>query len=445
MVITPIGVMPIKYARHTQYVLGLKDGNITWVKNLKWHEYEVYGALYEITAGRSSLIITHDNPILTPKGWSTPENLSSKDLILHANVHVTFGGHLFERRQLGTLGIRNSAKKLRKDENPRNSLEIFTAQNSRCRSAQSAKAQFETPDRLGRLGEGNDPGQSQKITDEKYSTPFASSQNQRRGIRHDGKAWNKIEGGRSLGGFCGKRIPSNGLGLLGGDYRWRGNDNYPFHETSQLLHDPAFIDFQLEPSLDGVDLKHPSTILCRTKENFGFWRPGRLHGLYHLLSQSEVDIEEYSSLPCSEEKTCRDCLEVYREQGPERIWRPLYSERSKLYTGNANLEYPKWKKIESTRELTETEIRRIHKVYDLTTTSGNFFANGILIHNCPLCGEKMAPYTPNLTPRTYRAEEDYDPLNLASKSEATVETLFVCLNHDPPYYSPRKPMEVMLK
>jgi len=57
----------------------------------------------------------------------------------------------------------------------------------------------------------------------------------------------------------------------------------------------------------------------------------------------------------------------------------------------------------------------------------------------------MAPYTPNLTPRTYRAEEDYDPLNLASKSEATVETLFVCLNHDPPYYSPRKPMEVMLK
>ncbi len=64
---------------------------------------------------------------------------------------------------------------------------------------------------------------------------------------------------------------------------------------------------------------------------------------------------------------------------------------------------------------------------------------------CPLCGEKMTPYTPDLTPRTYRAEGDYDPLGETPKSEVSVETLYVCLNHDPPYYSTRKPMEVMLK
>jgi len=64
---------------------------------------------------------------------------------------------------------------------------------------------------------------------------------------------------------------------------------------------------------------------------------------------------------------------------------------------------------------------------------------------CPLCGAEMTPYAPNLTPKTYRAEGDYDPLGEASKSEVTVETLFVCLNHDPPFYSTRKPMEVMLK
>ncbi len=64
---------------------------------------------------------------------------------------------------------------------------------------------------------------------------------------------------------------------------------------------------------------------------------------------------------------------------------------------------------------------------------------------CPLCGEKMTPYTPDLTPRVYRAEEDYDPLGEAAKSEATVEALLVCLNHDMPYYSTRRPMEVMLK
>jgi len=64
---------------------------------------------------------------------------------------------------------------------------------------------------------------------------------------------------------------------------------------------------------------------------------------------------------------------------------------------------------------------------------------------CLLCGEKMTPYTPDLTPRVYRAEGDYDSLGEATKSEATMETLFICLNHEPPLYSARKPVEVVLK
>jgi len=64
---------------------------------------------------------------------------------------------------------------------------------------------------------------------------------------------------------------------------------------------------------------------------------------------------------------------------------------------------------------------------------------------CDLCGAKMTAYTPDLTPSSYRAEEELDPLGEASKSEATVETLFVCPNHETPYYSTRKPTEVTLK
>ena len=64
---------------------------------------------------------------------------------------------------------------------------------------------------------------------------------------------------------------------------------------------------------------------------------------------------------------------------------------------------------------------------------------------CPLCGAEMTPYIPDLTPSLYRAEGDYDSLGEAPKSEVTVETLFVCLNHNPPYYSTRKPMEVILE
>ena len=50
---------------------------------------------------------------------------------------------------------------------------------------------------------------------------------------------------------------------------------------------------------------------------------------------------------------------------------------------------------------------------------------------CPLCGAKMTPYTPDLTPSTY------DP-------EKGLEVFYVCNKHTPPYYSTQKPVEVKL-
>ena len=82
-------------------------------------------------------------------------------------------------------------------------------------------------------------------------------------------------------------------------------------------------------------------------------------------------------------------------------------------------------------------IRRVSKVPMLVECDCYLY--------CPLCGGKMSVYTPDLTPRIYRAEGDYDPLGEISKNEATVKALFMCLNHDPPHYSTRKPVEVVLK
>lgn len=50
---------------------------------------------------------------------------------------------------------------------------------------------------------------------------------------------------------------------------------------------------------------------------------------------------------------------------------------------------------------------------------------------CPLCGAKMTPYTPDLTPTTY-------------ESEKGLRVLYVCNSHTPPYYSKQKPVEVKL-
>jgi len=51
---------------------------------------------------------------------------------------------------------------------------------------------------------------------------------------------------------------------------------------------------------------------------------------------------------------------------------------------------------------------------------------------CPLCGAKMTPYTPDLTPTTYESEKGLD-------------ALYVCNNHAPPHYSSQKPVEVRLR
>ena len=67
---------------------------------------------------------------------------------------------------------------------------------------------------------------------------------------------------------------------------------------------------------------------------------------------------------------------------------------------------------------------------------------------CPLCGSEMAPYKPDLNPRTYGNEDnpDWDILHLAAGSEvSSLEVLYVCYGHAPPYYSRLRPVEVTLK
>jgi len=64
---------------------------------------------------------------------------------------------------------------------------------------------------------------------------------------------------------------------------------------------------------------------------------------------------------------------------------------------------------------------------------------------CPLCGAKMTPFTPDLTPSTYRAEESHALKGQTVEDvEAGIKTIMVCNNHTPPYPSKQKPVEVRL-
>ena len=48
----------------------------------------------------------------------------------------------------------------------------------------------------------------------------------------------------------------------------------------------------------------------------------------------------------------------------------------------------------------------------------------------------MKSFRPDMDPRAYGVVEE---------QEWTVETVYVCRNHDPPYYSKKKPVEVVLR
>ena len=66
---------------------------------------------------------------------------------------------------------------------------------------------------------------------------------------------------------------------------------------------------------------------------------------------------------------------------------------------------------------------------------------------CPLCGSAMEPYAPDLDPKTYRNEDDpsWDLLSQAEKGESSVNVVYVCGLHSPPFFSDRLPVEVALE
>ena len=64
---------------------------------------------------------------------------------------------------------------------------------------------------------------------------------------------------------------------------------------------------------------------------------------------------------------------------------------------------------------------------------------------CPLCGDEMTPFNPVLNPGTYGAEEGVALKGQSLESPLwTAETVYVCNNHSPPFYSGQKPVEVKL-
>jgi dTDP-4-amino-4,6-dideoxygalactose transaminase/intein/homing endonuclease len=94
------------------------------------------------------------------------------------------------------------------------------------------------------------------------------------------------------------------------------------------------------------------------------------------LHESAADIGAYLPIPESQEATVPFGDEIYITASE------FTSEYSLFEGGFSHLSKTKGVKLSKIRSINFTE--RTCLVYDLTTESGNFFANGVLVHNCDM-------------------------------------------------------------
>ena len=79
---------------------------------------------------------------------------------------------------------------------------------------------------------------------------------------------------------------------------------------------------------------------------------------------------------------------VHRVEAKRQVWFNIYGGGAKALQGNGKIE-PTWVEIKKIEVLKNNET-----LYDITTTTENFFANGILVHNCNqnyLCSQIARP------------------------------------------------------
>ena len=444
--ITPEGIIQIKNAKDTQFVLGVKDGKIRWVRNLKWHKYNVYGPLYEILTNKSRLLITHDNPVLTFNGWFSPEKISPRSLILSINLCTILGDAVIEKT-LGTMGTGNSETTLWEDAHKDSDPKIFASPKYRSCGTKSSFAQFrrDWDEDRGPTEEG--PCRILRQNANKRDSGRVFSRPKRRSSICFGKTFEvnsnsecTVEESSSAAGIVRDR-----LGIFGGDHRRRRDDNYTiFQKEGPQSNITSFnCCIQQKYIFDGVASENFSGTLEYSKRSFRFWCSERFTNKDHCLSGREMGARKHLSLFNNKKETGPASFGISAAQRTKAIWFPLYSRRLQYRSRIKKNECWAWQEVRVIRELPKAEIRRISEVYDLTTSSENFFANGILIKNCPICPPaytvRMDPYTPDLTPSTYGPIESE---TLTGDTDAPLRILYKCPKCG--HYSAQLPVEVAL-
>jgi len=126
--------------------------------------------------------------------------------------------------------------------------------------------------------------------------------------------------------------------------------------------------------------------LLSDKRIFGFERQevwaktslaGQVYGIT-LRQPCSLPNRGIATLSCPKETCCSSNKRVYSRTPQAKIWSDVssYSEDARIEGGD------KTDKLKTTRELVSTRVRDYSEVfYDFTTETGNYVANGFIVHN----------------------------------------------------------------
>ena len=178
----------------------------------------------------------------------------------------------------------------------------------------------------------------------------------------------------------------NGSGLCRRNNRWRG-DNIDFtgdeaqRERSSLYPDAESVCVKYELS--------PSGVVTGTSNNGNQWT-NQAHGKIQECASNRMDASDKRlsvlSLPENnravsghQKDTSPTSYRVYRQPRSKQcdcVQQPIFGTRDRNMAESAGYESQSIVSV-------SRKGRPYEYVYDITTDDGNFFADGILIHNCP--------------------------------------------------------------
>ncbi|RLF94184.1 hypothetical protein DRN52_05445, partial [Thermococci archaeon] len=374
MVITPTCIKPIKDCRAGEYVLAydFKARTPVWSKVTAFIE-TLSDDIYEIRAGKR-LRITGDNMVWTTKGWIPARNLKGEKVLNIVSFLVTHdevdrrGGGDTESELCVYDGFSTS-------EALTTSLcEGYQEEDRGVRVKEGEEERVET----GGRGVSEEALQKdacnrdcEKIGEKSPCSSIESSQ---------------VRTFRGVEKVVASRTGGNNNCLHSGFSGWRGN----YHNSHSRLEESEKHGSASEAKTDGSNCEHGERGDFMAERYAPTWLNTFFNDKHcdgerdkDTLSvaawgqhRSEVASGEDFSILEDKEGTSPTRLGVHQIERREKSQRTLFKERNgdSLESSTIKLD---WQKVEAV----EKDGRDVQRVYDLETEHGNFFANGILIHN----------------------------------------------------------------